>query len=96
MTIKSLNARICGAMAAAMVALPAVAQDLAPITGMLTKIETAMTGTIGIAVCTIALVGTGFMCLMGRLNWSWFIAVLVGIVLVASAPTIVKGFFAEP
>lgn len=96
MTIKSLSARIGGAMAAVLVALPAVAQDLAPITGMLTKIETAMTGTIGIAVCTIALVGTGFMCLMGRLNWSWFIAVLVGIVLVASAPTIVKGFFAEP
>lgn len=93
MNIKSLAGRICGAVAGVSVALPAAAQDLAPITGMLTKIETAMTGPIGIAVCTIALVGTGFMCLMGRLNWSWFIAVLVGIVLVASAPTIVGGFF---
>ncbi|MEO5613785.1 MAG: TrbC/VirB2 family protein, partial [Cypionkella sp.] len=54
MITKSITARIGGAIATASVALPAAAQDLAPITGMLTKIETAMTGPIGIAVCTIA------------------------------------------
>ncbi len=93
MKIKKVAARIVAAVLSSWATFPAQAQDLSPITSMLTTIETAMTGPIGIAVCTIALVGTGFMCLMGRLNWSWFIAVLVGIVLVASAPTIVAGFF---
>ncbi|MDK3075419.1 TrbC/VirB2 family protein [Sedimentitalea sp. JM2-8] len=71
---------------------PALAQDLKPIQKMLETVEAALTGPIGIAVATLAVIGTGFMCMMGRLNWGWFASVIIGIVLIFSAGTIVDGF----
>ncbi|WP_420006556.1 TrbC/VirB2 family protein [Arenibacterium sp. LLYu02] len=71
---------------------PAFAQDLSPIQTMLETVEAALTGPIGIAVSTLAVIGTGFMCMMGRLNWGWFASVIIGIVLIFSAGTIVDGF----
>jgi type IV secretion system protein VirB2 len=76
----------------ALVASPAFAQDLSPIVTMLESVEAAMTGPIGVAVSTLAVIGTGFMCMMGRLNWGWFASVIIGIVLIFSAGTIVDGF----
>ncbi len=76
----------------AVFATPALAQDLSPIVTMLETVEAAMTGPIGIAVSTLAVIGTGFMCMMGRLNWGWFASVIIGIVLIFSAGTIVDGF----
>ena len=76
----------------AVIASPALAQDLSPIQTMLETIEAALTGPIGIAVATLAVIGTGFMCMMGRLNWGWFASVIIGIVLIFSASTIVDGF----
>ena len=73
-------------------ASPALAQDLSPIQTMLETVEAALTGPIGIAVATLAVIGTGFMCMMGRLNWGWFASVVIGIVLIFSAGTIVDGF----
>ena len=73
-------------------ASPALAQDLSPIQTMLETIEAALTGPIGIAVATLAVISTGFMCMMGRLNWGWFASVVIGIVLIFSAGTIVDGF----
>lgn len=68
------------------------AQDLSPLQNMLETVEAAMTGPIGISVATLAIIGTGFMCMMGRLNWGWFASVIIGIVLIFSAGTIVAGF----
>lgn len=76
----------------ALIASPALAQDLSPIQTMLETVESALTGPIGIAVATLAVIGTGFMCMMGRLNWGWFASVIIGIVLIFSAGTIVDGF----
>lgn len=76
----------------ACLAHPTFAQDLSPIQTMLETVEAALTGPIGIAVATLAVIGTGFMCMMGRLNWGWFASVIVGIVLIFSAGTIVDGF----
>lgn len=73
-------------------ATPALAQDLSPIQTMLETVEATLTGPIGIAVATLAVIGTGFMCMMGRLNWGWFASVVIGIVLIFSAGTIVDGF----
>ncbi len=73
-------------------AAPSLAQDLSPIQSMLETVEAALTGPIGIAVATLAVIGTGFMCMMGRLNWGWFASVIIGIVLIFSAGTIVDGF----
>ena len=79
-------------LAATALATPAVAQDLSPIQNMLESVEAALTGPIGISVATLAVIGTGFMCMMGRLNWGWFASVIIGIVLIFSAGTIVSGF----
>ena len=76
----------------ALTSTPALAQDLKPIQKMLETVEAALTGPIGIAVATLAVIGTGFMCMMGRLNWGWFTSVIIGIVLIFSASTIVAGF----
>ena len=73
-------------------ASPSLAQDLSPIQTMLESVESALTGPIGISVATLAVIGTGFMCMMGRLNWGWFASVIIGIVLIFSAGTIVDGF----
>ena len=75
-----------------LLASPVFAQDLSPIQTMLETVEAALTGPIGIAVSTLAVIGTGFMCMMGRLNWGWFASVIIGIVLIFSASTIVDGF----
>ena len=45
-------------------ATPALAQDLSPIQTMLETVEAALTGPIGIAVATLAVIGTGFICMM--------------------------------
>lgn len=79
-------------LAASALAAPAAAQDLSPIQNMLESVEAALTGPIGISVATLAVIGTGFMCMMGRLNWGWFASVIIGIVLIFSAGTIVSGF----
>lgn len=76
----------------AFISSPSLAQDLSPIQTMLETVEAALTGPIGIAVATLAVIGTGFMCMMGRLNWGWFASVIIGIVLIFSAGTIVDGF----
>lgn len=73
-------------------AAPVLAQELSPIQAMLETVEAALIGPIGIAVATLAVIGTGFMCMMGRLNWGWFASVIIGIVLIFSAGTIVDGY----
>lgn len=80
------------AIGLSLLAYPALAQDLEPIQEMLESVEAALTGPIGISVATLAIIGTGFMCMMGRLNWGWFASVIIGIVLIFSAATIVDGF----
>ncbi|MDA1044311.1 MAG: TrbC/VirB2 family protein [Verrucomicrobia bacterium] len=92
MTRKTLRQAAVMAAATLMMAAPAQAQDLSPIQNMLESVEAALTGPIGIAVATLAVIGTGFMCMMGRLNWGWFASVIIGIVLIFSAGTIVAGF----
>ena len=79
-----------GVMAAA--ASPAASQDLSPIATMFETILAAMTGPIGVAVATLAIIGVGLTCLFGRVNFGWFGAVVVGVVLIFSADTIVGGF----
>ncbi|WP_224826683.1 TrbC/VirB2 family protein [Cognatishimia sp. MH4019] len=73
-------------------ALPVHALDLSPIQSMLETVEAALTGGIGSSVAVLAVIGTGFLCMFGRLNWGWFASVIIGIVLIFSAGTIVEGF----
>ena len=75
---------------------PALAQDLDPVKNMLQNIVDALTGPIGKLIATLALVAAGYMMFTGRLNWPWFLAILLGVVLVFSAKTIIGGFSAGP
>lgn len=75
-----------------MAADPAFAQNLDPITNMLTTVIGYLTGAIGKGVAVIAVVAAGFAMFTGRLNYVWFFAILVGAVLVFSAQTIIDGF----
>lgn len=71
---------------------PAAAQDLSPITNMLTAIGTALTTTLGRALGLVALAAVGMLFLMGRMNWMYAASVVVGLVILFSAATILAGF----
>ncbi len=71
---------------------PAAAQDLSPVTNMLTAIGTALTGPLGRAIGLIALAGVGILFLTGRMNWMYAGSVVVGLVILFGAATILAGF----
>ncbi len=70
----------------------ASAQDLSPVSNMLASVQAALTGPIGKSIAVIAVIGVGFACLLGRLNWTLFGMVLVGCVLIFFAGDIIDGF----
>ncbi len=73
---------------------PVLAQDLSPISDMLETFIDALTGPIGRGLAIIAVIASGFAMFIGRLNWMYFIGVLIGGVLVFTAEGIVDGFAA--
>ena len=73
-------------------ASPALAQDLSPITSMLTSIGTALTGPLGRALGLIALAAVGVLFLLGRMNWMFAASIFVGLVILFGASTILAGF----
>ncbi|MEQ8731639.1 MAG: TrbC/VirB2 family protein [Marinovum algicola] len=75
-----------------LLASPALAQDLSPVSDMIDNIIEAVTGPIGRGLAVLALVGSGVMMFFGRLNWPIFVAVFVGVVMIFSAETIIDGF----
>lgn len=75
-----------------LMAQPAAAQALDPIQEMLETVISFMTGGIGRAIAILAVVAVGFACFLGRVPWVAFALLLVGVVLIFSAPTIIDGF----
>ena len=73
-------------------ASPAAAQDLSPVTTMLTSIGTALTGPVGRALGLVALAAVGILFLTGRMNWLYAGSVVVGLVILFGAATILAGF----
>lgn len=79
-------------LAAAMVAAdPAMAQsiDLSPVTSLLQGIIDTITGPLGIAIATLAVVGVGISWLFGIVDFRQAMYVLVAIALVAGSATLV-------
>ncbi len=72
----------------------ALAQDPNCAEDMLTTVQAALTGPIGKSVATIAVIGVGYACFLGRLNWTLFAMVLIGAVLVFFADDLIDGFAA--
>ena len=78
----------------AVLAEPALAQNLDPLENMLQTVVDALTGPIGRLIAILAVVAAGYMMFTGRLNWPLFLAIFFGVVLVFSAATIIDGFAA--
>jgi type IV secretion system protein VirB2 len=76
----------------AVLAEPALAQNLDPLENMLQTVVDALTGPIGRLIAILAVVAAGYMMFTGRLNWPLFLAIFFGVVLVFSAATIIDGF----
>lgn len=83
---------LLAAIAVLIMTSPAAAQDLSPITNMLTAIGTALTTTLGRALGLVALAAVGILFLMGRMNWTYAASVVVGLVILFGAATILAGF----
>lgn len=79
-------------LASFLIATPAAAQDLSPITTMLQAIGTALTGTLGRAAGLVALAVVGFLFMTGRMNWLYAGSVVIGLVILFGAATILAGF----
>lgn len=90
--MRTTPALVLSAMALILVPDLALAQDLSPVSNMLTTVQTALTGPIGRAIATIAIIAVGYACFLGRLNWTLFAMVLVGAVLVFFADDLIDGF----
>lgn len=75
-----------------LIASPAAAQDLSPITTMLQTIGTALTGPVGRALGLVALAAVGILFLTGRMNWLYAGSVVIGLVILFGAATILAGF----
>ncbi|MEM8651718.1 MAG: TrbC/VirB2 family protein [Pseudomonadota bacterium] len=76
----------------ALIAEPALAQDLSPITRMLTAIGTALTGPLGRAAGLVALAVCGLLFMTGRMSWQFAASVIIGLVILFGSATILEGF----
>jgi type IV secretion system protein VirB2 len=88
---ETVLALVAAVMFTAATTMPALAQELSPITNMLTKLGTALTGPVGKAVGLIAVIAVGFSAFTGRMNWMFAGSVLLGLTLVFGAATIMNG-----
>lgn len=87
-----------GALAAitvVMVSDPAMAQsiDLSPVTTLLQGIIDTITGPLGIAIATLAVVGVGISWLFGIIDFRQAMFVVVAIAIVAGAATITSAIW---
>jgi type IV secretion system protein VirB2 len=87
-----LRTGVFAVLATIVLTSPAAAQDLSPITTMLTAIGTALTGPVGRALGLVALAAVGILFLTGRMNWIYAGSVVVGLVILFGAATILAGF----
>jgi type IV secretion system protein VirB2 len=90
----TLRALLMALPFAALIAEPALAQNLDPLENMLQVVVDGLTGPIGRLIAILAVVASGYMMFTGRLNWPLFLAIFFGVVLVFSAATIIDGFAA--
>lgn len=79
-------------LATILIASPAAAQDLSPITTFFQTIGTALTGPVGRAIGLVALAACGILFMTGNMSWRFAGSVLIGIVILFGAATILAGF----
>ncbi|KSV63164.1 hypothetical protein N183_36160 [Sinorhizobium sp. Sb3] len=73
---------------------PSLAQDFSGVTTFLDKIVKAITGPIGVAVSALAVIAVGFSFMIGRMDWTYAVAVVIGIAIVFGGASFVQGLSA--
>ncbi|MDB5975942.1 MAG: TrbC/VIRB2 family protein [Nevskia sp.] len=68
------------------------AQDIAPISGTLTAIQSFLQSTAIRTLAAIAVIALGILAMMGRMRWAWAGSIIGGIVLIFGANAIVSFF----
>ncbi|MFB9951890.1 TrbC/VirB2 family protein [Rhizobium puerariae] len=74
---------------------PSAAQDFQGVTTFLDKVVAAITGPIGIAVSALAVMAVGFSFMTGRMDWTFAVAVVLGIAIVFGGASFVEGLSAS-
>jgi len=84
-----------GVIALMLAAGPALAQsiDLNPVTSLLQGIIDTITGPLGVAIATLAVVGIGLSWFFGIIDFRQAMFVVIAIAIVASAATIVSSIW---
>jgi type IV secretion system protein VirB2 len=71
---------------------PSYAQNFDGIQTTLDAIVQAITGPLGIAVATLAVVAVGVVFMMGRMDWMFAASIVLGIAVMFGAANFVAGF----
>jgi type IV secretion system protein VirB2 len=90
--------RFVTAVSAAVLAVPAIAQDSysdpagsGPVVGALHWLQGTLLGTVATVVAIMAVASVGFLMLTGRLNWRYGATVILGCFILFGAASIVGG-----
>lgn len=68
---------------------PSFAQTFTGVNAFLTTITAAITGPIGKSVALLGVMAIGFTFMTGRMDWTFAVAILVGIAIIFGAATFV-------
>jgi type IV secretion system protein VirB2 len=74
---------------------PSFAQNFTGVTSFLDAIVAAITGSIGVAVSALAVIAVGFSFMIGRMDWTFAVSVVVGIAIVFGGASFVQGLTAH-
>ena len=90
-SVHSVARIAAAALPLVLVATPALAIDLSPLTAMICSVVDALTGPLGRGAGILAVAATGFIFLYGRMQIPLAVTILVGAAIVFGAPTILEG-----
>ncbi len=71
-------------------ATPSAAQDFSGVTTFLDRIVDGITGPIGVTISALGVIAVGFSFMIGRMDWTFAVSILLGIAIVFGAATFVS------
>lgn len=74
---------------------PSFAQDFTGVQTFIQAVVTAITGPIGRSVSALAVIAVGFSFMTGRMDWTFAVAVVVGIAIVFGGASFVASLNAQ-
>lgn len=74
---------------------PSFAQNFSGVQTFVGAVVTAITGPIGVSVSALAVIAVGFSFMTGRMDWTFAVAVVMGIAIVFGGATFVSGVVAH-